>query len=59
MSNEPRTIRESGIGRKVITCAGLFVNVLSEAGDGWFKCRTPEGINHELHGSCTIKMVKE
>lgn len=57
MSNEPLTIREAGIGAKVTTVAGHLVTIEEPRHGGWFKCKTPEGIYHELHGSCLLMSV--
>ena len=54
MQGEPRTLREAGIGAKVVTTGGDLVVIEEERDGGWFKCRTPEGIFHELHGSCLL-----
>jgi hypothetical protein len=59
MSYESRTIREAGVGEKVTTVAGHYVEIIHALHGGWFQCRTPEGITHELHGSCLLMSVEQ
>ena len=56
MSNDPRTIREAGVGAHVVTRnKGQFVRVAEKLGDGWYRCETSDGEMIELHGTCWIK----
>lgn len=54
MSYDARTIREAGIGAKVVTTNGHPIEVVSESNDGYFWCKNHRDEDVEIHGSCRL-----